>query len=656
MGDSLPSKYALKALCLSIAIIVGVLLAAGINLALASRSLMTQPHRCWSRLNDDPADYASVQAAVDAANEGDIVKVAGYCTDVHTMPAPPDYVYPSINGLITQVVFISKTVTVQGGYTTTNWAVPDPIAYPTTLDAQGQGRVLCMIGNISPTVTGLHITGGRAWGQRGAPWPGKDTGGGVYVLSATATISHNWIYSNSAAHGGGLFLWDSHSMLSNNIVATNTAGGYGEYTDGGGLYLANSGATVVSNTFQANMAGHNGGGLLLLNSHDATLNRNTLISNAARFGGGAFLWYSDAALAGNTLVANTAYTYGGGLFMWYSDPTLTNNIIVHNQAGTSGSGLYINISSPRLLHTTLARNTGGDGAGVNVRSGTPSEHSTAVFINTILVSHTVGITVAAGNTATLEATAWGSGSWANKTDWDGAGVLETGATNVWGSVAFVDPEHGNYHIGPTSAAIDRGIGAGVTLDIDGDPRPLGAGYDIGADETIGPGPVFLYLPLIMQAYTPPLPPATGEFTPETDSGTIGQPVTFVTTYHDPNGWGDIAEASLMVNVWQKSTEGLLAEYQAASNSLQLLSDDGQSWVGSCLPGQASTLTNSYVGLDCAATTVAGNGDTLTIAWRVTPLAPFSGQYGAYLAFLMVMDATSQRVGWNFADTWTLNAP
>jgi hypothetical protein len=34
-----------------------------------------------------------------------------------------------------------------------------------------------------------------------------------------------------------------------------------------------------------------------------------------------------------------------------------------------------------------------------------------------------------------------------------------------------------------SAAIDQGVDAGVATDIDGDARPCGQGYDLGADET-----------------------------------------------------------------------------------------------------------------------------------------------------------------------------
>ncbi len=148
-----------------------------------------------------------------------------------------------------------------------------------------------------------------------------------------------------------------------------------------------------------------------------------------------------------------------------------------------------------MLHTTIARNTGGDGSGVYV-TNFGADYGTVAFTNTILVSHSVGITVTTGNTATLEATLW-----ANDTDWGSVGNIFTGTVNIWGDPAFVDPDAGDYHVGLASAAIDRGVNAGVTTDIDGDARPDGCFFDIGADEFItGVACKYIYLPLIMRQY------------------------------------------------------------------------------------------------------------------------------------------------------------
>ena len=148
-------------------------------------------------------------------------------------------------------------------------------------------------------------------------------------------------------------------------------------------------------------------------------------------------------------------------------------------------------SQQRLLHTTIARNRGGDGSGVYV-----DYPGSVAMTNTILVTQTVGVTVTAGSWATLEGTLWGSGAWANGTNWGSDGNIVTGTVNVFGDPGFVDPAAGDYHIGPGSAAIDAGVNAGVMFDIDNQPRPYHA-PDLGADEYWPPGVLkYLYLPLV----------------------------------------------------------------------------------------------------------------------------------------------------------------
>ena len=76
----------------------------------------------------------------------------------------------------------------------------------------------------------------------------------------------------------------------------------------------------------------------------------------------------------------------------------------------------------------------------------------------------------------------------------------TGTGNINADPQFVQPitatfaptRAGDYHVRPISPLIDRGTDAGVTTDLDGLPRPLGAGFDMGSYE-FQPR---LYLPLI----------------------------------------------------------------------------------------------------------------------------------------------------------------
>jgi PKD repeat protein len=611
----------------------------------------------WHVCPDGPptCDFDSVQVAVDSAGDQDLIKVAtGIYSDVHARPSPAGYIGP---GIITQVLYISKTLTIQGGYTTTNWTTPDPETNPTILDAQGQGRVLFVANAVNPTIEGLGLTGGDATGLGGYQLYDQ-AGGGVFVFDAAPVLSGNVIYSNTAgirgagggvylyrdrgtlqgntivanyagADGGGLNLWLSSGTMADNLITANTAytwgggifmadspilmernwyeanyakfgGGvsltgsdgailrentivshtniaaagmyfgytgwttralvisntfaynesyigsgvyimYGPsdfigndishnlaYFDAGGLYAFSSEALFEGNLFSYNQAFSTGGGLYLEYSL-ATMRENTFARNLAQngagawlyscdtamyddhyeensatdVGGGLVLWYSPSPLDGGTFVSNTAASggglavietdhaaisntriaestasYGGGVLLYSSSARLVNTIIAANEAGLAGPGLLVADSTAHLLHSTIADNYGAENSGVLVTTW-DALSSQAAMTNTILAGHTLGITVSAGCSATLEATLW-----ENQTNWAGAGSITTGTVNLWGSPVFLDPLGGDYHIAPDSPAIDAGVDAGISIDIDGDPRPYAGGYDLGADEAI----------------------------------------------------------------------------------------------------------------------------------------------------------------------------
>jgi len=413
----------------------------------------------------------TVQYAVDQASHGDEIHVAA-----------GTYTGVSAREGVTQVVYISKTVTVRGGYTTTNGFADPPNSEinPTILDAQGQGRVFYVSGAISVAIEGLCITGGNAYPVWGV-YP--SAGGGVYIITATAIISRCQIYSNTAGtenihYGGGVYFNGGEVILSGNTLYNNAA------SYGGGAYLESISATLNNNVIHSNTAESTffayGGGIYL-KSDVAILSGNSVCSNTVNgwyegSGGGLFIYDTGTlTLIGNIVRGNTASSSepgspvwqpssGGGLRLYSNYATLTNNIIADNQAAT-GSGLYIYSSSPRLLHTTIARNNGGSGLCVGGNGAAPD------LTNTILMGHSVGISVTSSNTATLNATLW----YDNTSSWSG-NVIHV--NDFSGDPAF---DTDGYHLTGGSAAIDIGVDAGVTVDIDNESRPL-TGLDIGADE------------------------------------------------------------------------------------------------------------------------------------------------------------------------------
>ena len=128
---------------------------------------------------------------MDQADSGDEIRVAsGTYTDVHARAG------------ITQVVYISKTVTIRGGYTTNFVEPPDAAA----------------------TINNNQIFKNSA----------TYSGGGLYLAGNDATVSYNTIANNRVSSvllqsgtGGGIAIGNGSPLVSHNTVISNYASYYG---------------------------------------------------------------------------------------------------------------------------------------------------------------------------------------------------------------------------------------------------------------------------------------------------------------------------------------------------------------------------------------------------------------------------------------------
>ena len=343
--------------------------------------------------------YTTVQAAVDAAATGDEIRVAaGLYTGVSAREG------------VTQVVYISKTVTIQGGYTTAYTDPPDPAANPTVLSAAGQGRVVYIVGSITPTLAGLRLTGGNATGLGGYydPDTGRlyDGGGAVYAAYATPTITNCQIDNSGAQAGGGIALFQSPLRLYNSGVLTNQAGYGGGLAIGraaaivsgnlfadnqagyaGGIGVGQSAAQITNNTIRANTAISSGGGIALIGNPAATVRGNLITANSARWGGGIVISSSTALVENNTITANHADEVGGGVNLDHCDATIASNLVQQNDAG-HGGGFYLVADTAVVTGNQVLSNTSPRKGG-----GLYLNESAAQIINNIIAGNIVSGTV-----------------------------------------------------------------------------------------------------------------------------------------------------------------------------------------------------------------------------------------------------------------------
>jgi predicted outer membrane repeat protein len=294
---------------------------------------------------------------------------------------------------------------------------------------------------------------------------GVDFGGAVYVEQNQGTASINGgQFINNRVNSGNLYGLGGavYSFYDISVVATDFVSNTAKR--GGGLYAR--GAAVVENSrFERNRS------------------TSTLFS-----GGGGMTAAGALILTGTEFISNAAIHDGGGLYYYAAgDTRIVNALFANNTTTSDGAALFFYSTDGRvdLLHTTIA------GDRLNPKQAIFAQNGSIGITNTIIANYAIGIERWSGATVTEDYNLF-YGNTKNL-----SGTIDSGNHHPAGSPNFVDPAHNNYHLGFGSAAIDTGANVGLAADLDGNPRPVRLGYDIGAYEYQYAGPIYyVNLPLI----------------------------------------------------------------------------------------------------------------------------------------------------------------
>src|SRR5437762_8007286 len=393
-----------------------------------------------------PLNYPTIQAAINAAANGDTVLVA-----------PGTYV-ENIN-------FSGKAITV------TSESGPEI----TLIDGNRADSVVKFISveGRSSVLSGFTVLNGRS----GFDTPGFGDGGGIWIRNSSPTITGNIIANNRACDGLGISASFSSPLIRGNTIVNNVHEGCSGGNGGGISVGGASSAEIIENVIASNFQySANGGGISLFAAGNPIIRGNII--------------------KGNTATGLSPCASGGGIYMVnWSDALIVQNVITGNKAGCGG-GIYwlvptgSNVKGPRLVNNTIADNDGATGSAIYA----DGFHAVVQLHNNIIAGKNGQNAVYCGNAGDASTPVFRFNNVFSPAAAAYAGFCSdpTGVNgNISADPLFADPTIGDYRLQPASPSIDAGDNTAPqipSLDLDGNARILdgrGSGtavIDVGAYE------------------------------------------------------------------------------------------------------------------------------------------------------------------------------
>ncbi|MHC4060626.1 MAG: choice-of-anchor Q domain-containing protein, partial [Planctomycetota bacterium] len=342
-----------------------------------------------------PQHFATIQEAIDAAVDYDVVLVA-------------DGNYTGAGN--TNLDLRGKPITVCSKNGPNNCII----------DCEGSGRAFYFHSRETPDslVRGFTLTNGNA------PY-----GGAIWCRESHPTINNCLIVRNSADEGGAIHCDQSKPTITDCTITHNLAKRYG-----GGIHCKSSEATITGCTIVRNSAGRGGG--MATSGRAPTVADCSFIQNTAYAGGGVRNYYTfslpNLTLTNCLFSGNRARYYAGGLDNHYSGGRLTNCTFVGNRVLRWGAGGFA--TGGHWDRTSLRNCIFRDNLPRQILSESPDD---------ILVSYS-NIQGGWAGTGNID----GDPCFVGPGHWDANGTPDEPADDFW-----VD---GDYHLLPGSPCINTG--------------------------------------------------------------------------------------------------------------------------------------------------------------------------------------------------------
>ncbi len=305
-----------------------------------------------------------------------------------------------------------------------------------------------------------------------------DNGGGAGFYDSVIDMSDCSFNGNTALNGGGFYAYvDCSGTLDGCCISGNTATG-----NGGGIACEVNAPFYITNcTFHENSAA-SGGGVYLSESSPVLLDCS-ISDNEAHLGGGMYAclnsspgFYTVEIQDNSAVSLDVIGGRGGALFLdgvagvYLSNCMTTGNTATGN--GAKGGAVFSDLSVFELMNCTLADNVAFSMFGDPLGGGIYCGDSEVEITNGILWGDEPDEIHCEGSSSTN----------VSYTDIEGGWL---GLFNLDADPRFVYPGGGDYHLNASSPCVDAGSGFGAPLsDFEGDFRPTGDGWDMGADEYV----------------------------------------------------------------------------------------------------------------------------------------------------------------------------